>query len=387
MARFVPFRGIRYSGVDLQNVVAPPYDVINENRRRDLLARHPLSVLSIDMPEQDAAGYRSAASTLALWIEQGHLKIDSTPSFYLYRMDFFDERNQARHTVGVIGALELSEPAEGHILPHEQTTPKAKTDRLELLRATHTNTSAIWGLTPAKGLSELLPAEGAPAGEWIASDGVRHRYWPLTNHDQIESISALIETSPILIADGHHRFETSLNYRREHTEATHVMTFVVELSSDELTVQPIHRLIRGLPAGFDLASALERCFDLTECDAFASDLPAMMAANESLALLWKGHKWLMRPLPEAMAGVRDLDSSRLDRALEALPPHTLSFQHGVAHVEHELSNDQADAGVLLRPVPLDAIAAIARGGERMPPKSTYFHPKPSTGAVFMRVRD
>lgn len=370
----------------MQNVVAPPYDVINDNRRRDLLARHPLSVLSIDMPEQTAAGYESAAETLTAWLDQGHLTVDSTPSFYLYRMDFAGANDEPRHTVGVIGSLALSEPRDGFILPHEHTTPKAKTDRLELLRATRTNTSAIWGLTPSKGLSALLDTDEAPAGEWIASDGVRHRYWCLTSPERAAAISALIDRNPILIADGHHRFETSLNYRREHPDATHVMAFVVELSPHELNVQPIHRLVKGLPSGFDLAGALTAYFELTECGAFASDLPALMAASGSLALLWGGRNWLMRPRPEAMVGVRDLDSSRLDRALEALPPHSLSFQHGVNHIEHALINEQADAGVLLRPVPLDAIEAIAHGGERMPPKSTYFHPKPSTGAVFMRVR-
>jgi uncharacterized protein (DUF1015 family) len=279
------------------------------------------------------------------------------------------------------------------VLPHEQTTPKAKTDRLSLIRATKANLSPIWGLSPASGLTALLELDRAADAQWQASDSTQHRLWVVDDPATVARITEAIAGAPVLIADGHHRFEVSLQYRREQRAANgdrpgaydSVMAFVVELADDELTVLPIHRLIDGLPAGFAIADALAPYFTLQAIDFDASTIAHDMASARSLALLTADRAWLMMPRPEAMVGVRDLDSSRLDHALTSFPAHTLTYQHGIDHVSAAVRDGRADAGVLLRPVPLPQIEAIAHGGERMPPKSTFFNPKPSTGAVFMSV--
>jgi uncharacterized protein (DUF1015 family) len=276
------------------------------------------------------------------------------------------------------------------VLPHEHTTPKAKSDRLEMLRSCRANLSAIWGLSPAAGLTELL-TPSTPLGTWTGSDGTRHELGRIDDPERIAAIRARVAAAPIVIADGHHRYETSVAYRDERRAASAdgragpaelAMTFVVELVEDELTVLPIHRLLAGLPDGFDIEAALEPFFEIRPVAAIDATIAARMAEAGALCLVLPDGARLLVPRPATIAGTRDLDSSRLDLALAGLPAHQLSFQHGVDNVMARVRDGEANAGVLLRPVRVAQIAAIAEGGERMPPKSTYFHPKPSTGAVF-----
>jgi len=295
-----------------------------------------------------------------------------------------------RHTTGVIGALELSRPGEGDILPHEFTTPKAKSDRLDLLRSTTANLSPVWGLSPATGLTELLECTDEPLARFEA-DGVLHTVWRIADPSRVAAIAAAVASQPIVIADGHHRYETSLAYRDERRDAASdgsaggaeaVMCFVVELVDDELGVGPIHRLLSGLPEDLDLLAALEPFFSLEPFEITGSGTIRHLQQAGALALVTEDGAWLLHPRPEAMADARDLDSSRLDVALAALEGVSVVYQHGVDHVRTAVAKGDAQAGVLLRPVTVGQILEIAHGGERMPPKSTFFFPKPRTGLVF-----
>jgi uncharacterized protein (DUF1015 family) len=392
--RFEPFRGLRYNldRVEIGDVTAPPYDVLDDDDRAALLARHADNIVGVDLPRSDVGDpYQSAAAQLEAWRHDSVLVEDPEPCFFVYRMDFTDEAGAARHTTGVIGALELSPPGEGGILPHEHTTPKAKSDRLQLLQATGTQLSPIWGLSPAAGLSDLLEPGRPPVASWTDLDGVTHSLWVDDEPAHQREVSALVGTEPIVIADGHHRYETSLTYRDEQRAARGpgpydlVMTLVVELADDELTVLPIHRVITGLPSGFDIVGALAPFFDTSPVDVVDASISARMAEAGALALVTQTGNWLLTPKPAALASARDLDSSRLDVALASLPPHELAFQHGVDHVVAKVDKGEADAGVLLRPATVAQIVEIAHGGERMPPKTTFFHPKPRTGVVLRPV--
>jgi uncharacterized protein (DUF1015 family) len=392
--RFEPFAGLRYATeqLSLDDVVAPPYDVIDAERRAQLAARHRFNAVHVDLPVAHAhrSPYEVAAELFARWQRDGVLRRDPAEVFYTYRMIADDELGRPRRTTGIIGAMELSRPGEGHVLPHEHTTPKAKSDRLEMLRSCRANLSAIWGLSPARGLTALIEPS-SPLGSWTGSDGTRHELGRIDEAERIDAIRRLVASAPIVIADGHHRYETSLTYRDERRAADPhgdagpaelAMTFIVELVEDELTVLPIHRLIGGLPPGFDLEASLQPFFTVTDAGDVGPRVLDRMAEAGALCLVLADRARLLVPRPEVMAGARDLDSSRLDVALAALPEHDLSFQHGVEHVVARVRRGEAHAGVLLRPVRVEQIEAIAEGGERMPPKSTYFHPKPSTGAVF-----
>jgi len=391
--RFEPFIGIRFDTetLDPALVTAPPYDVISPTDRAALVASAPANVVRIDLPIDGDDPYGDAAQQFAQWRSEGVLVDDLQPSFTVYRMDAPDENGIIGHTTGVIGAMELTRPGEGDILPHEFTTPKAKSDRLDLLRSTRSNLSAVWGLSPARGLTALLESTEAPLCRFEA-DGVTHSVWRITDTARIDAIRAAIGSAPIVIADGHHRYETSLAYRDERRasegdggQADAVMTFVVELIEDELDVGPIHRLLSGLPEGFDLRAAFDPFFEI---EAFRfSDAPTIHRIQElgGLVLVLPGDAWLLRPRPETISASRDLDSSRLDLALASLPDHALVYQHGVEHIRSAVETGAAQAGVLLRPVTIDQIIEIAKGGEKMPPKSTFFAPKPRTGVVFRSI--
>ncbi|MHB1487494.1 MAG: DUF1015 family protein [Acidimicrobiales bacterium] len=396
MPRFEPFVGIRYRSERFHpdDVIAPPYDVIDGAERAELASRSPYNSVLLELPEDDAPTgrdrYQVATELFTQWQDEGVLVADAQPGFYGYRMIFAGPDGKERTTTGVIGALGLEPRSSGEVLPHEVTTPKAKTDRADLLRAVGANLSPIWGLTPAQGLADLA---GEPNGAITAVDaeGVTHELWPITNQARHAQISALVASAPVVIADGHHRYEVAMAHHADSPEpqavpgsgSGYVMALVVELAPEQLNVSAIHRLLSGLPDDFDLAEAISAFFDLEPSPPPDGEITARMEAAGALALVTPSQAWLMRPRPStSSAAAADLDSSRLDVALHALPHHEVRYQHGWDRVTATVSARQAQAGVLLRPASVAQVAATASGDVRMPAKTTYFHPKPRTGMVF-----
>ena len=267
MPLFAGFCGIRYADDDLSMVTAPPYDVIDDEERAALIARHPHNAVRIDLHREGEDPYAMAGTTFASWQRDGVLTTD-TPSLYLYRMSIDGES-----TLGVIGALGLEPPGTGDVLPHEHTTPKARSDRLDLLRATTANLSPIWGLSLAAGLSKLLEPEAATAlGRWSDGDGVEHELWRIDDDAVIGRIVDSVGSAPVVIADGHHRYETCLAFAAERADligATATLCYVVELAADQLTVRPIHRLLRGVTID-NLEDALRTEYELDVAEAHGS---------------------------------------------------------------------------------------------------------------------
>jgi uncharacterized protein (DUF1015 family) len=395
VARFQPFPGIRYdpTRVDLGRVISPPYDVIDDAQRAELAARDPHNAVRIDLPVDEGGRdrYEVARGLLAGWRESGLLVTDDRPTFTIYRMAYADDAGVPRHTTGVIGALELSPPGTD-ILPHEHTTPKARSDRLDMLRSCRANLSAIWGLSLAKGLTDLLPVDAEPTASVDDGEGVVHTVWVVDDPEACTAIAEAVAAQPVVIADGHHRYETSLAYRREREaadgdagDAAATLAFVVELVEDELTVRAIHRLIDGLPPGLDLVAALDPWFEAIGPPPAGVPVTAAMLEDGALCAVIPAGEVLLRPRPEALADARDLDTVRLDVALDALGEHSVHYQHGVDNVRAAVASGAAQAGVLVRPATVAQIEATAHGGERMPPKTTFFHPKLKTGLVFRDI--
>ena len=396
MARFEAFRGTTYVAdrVVADDVIAPPYDIVNPAERSELAARSPYNAIHVELPAEGEGldPYEHAASLFSRWHAEGAVTVAEEAGYYMYRMTFADEDGATRTTTGAFGALGLDPDQRGDVLPHEQTIPKDKRDRLSLLRAARTNFSPIWGLSIAEGFSEVCAAAvaAAPREPWRATDGdgVVHECWTVTEPAAISRISAVVAGAPVLIADGHHRYETACTYYAENPASAGtgaVLAFVVELAETQLSVRAIHRLLNGLDPKV-LPSLLERYFDPVPGPADPIALRDAMAAEGALGLITPEGSWLLRMKPALIeAATEDLDSSRLAYALTDLGITDVTYQHGAVLARDAVASGAAAAAVLLRPVTMRQIAATARGGFRMPPKSTFFHPKPRTGMVFREL--
>jgi uncharacterized protein (DUF1015 family) len=392
MPQFEPFGGWRYNParVRLDQVIAPPYDVVDSAERQRLTSRHSVNSIRVELPEPDLRNRRPArevaAQLLAAWREDGTLLVDP-PSLYPYRMT----TPAGRVTTGVIGALGVEEPGEStDVLPHEATLPKARSDRLELLQATRANLSPIWGLSRAAGLADLIDPEGRPVGDAVDDDGVRHQLWVDADPGRVSAIGAAVAGATLVIADGHHRYEVARAYREERRQATGeagpadlVMALVTELAPEQLEVGAIHRTVSGLPASTDVAEAFARWFDVVRAGDADDRTIGALTRSGALALVTRRGAWMLLARAEAVdAAGSDLDSSLVALALADLPPHDLAFPTAVETAVGSVRSGEAQAALLLRPVRVDQIAEWADARRVMPAKTSFFVPKPRTGMVF-----
>jgi uncharacterized protein (DUF1015 family) len=388
--RFEPFVALRYApSLPLDQVAAPPYDVLSDTDVDALLTRHPRNIVAIDVPrDEDGPGrYDDAAQRLAEWIGDGTLVRDDQPTFTLYRMRFTDEAGAARETVGVLGALEVVDEGAGGVLPHERTTPKAKTDRLDLTRATGTNLSPVWGLSLTAGLTDLLRDPGEMVGSCVDEQGVVHTVERVSEPGRVAAITEAVSRSPVLIADGHHRYAISRTFRDEvraqrgvGTGAELTLTYVAELVDDQLSIDAIHRLYQGTTAD-ELLAILAADFEHIEAGPVTSSFAADMIARDALCLVRPdGSGVWLTPKSSAFAGVRDLDGAYLEHSLRN---HDLdvSYQHGIRQVLDRVARGDAAVGILIRPTGIAEIRRTAEERLLMPPKSTFFTPKLRTGLV------
>jgi uncharacterized protein (DUF1015 family) len=409
---FLPFAGIRYdvarlagAPTDIGAVAAPPYDVIDEDDRAALEAADPHNSVRLILPRavDGFDPYEAAAATLTSWLDSGVLIGDAEPRFYLYGMEFEDEEGRLRHTHGVVGALALpGATSAGAVLPHERTLARAKSDRLALLRATRANLDPIWCLSLASDVSRLLERGGDDLAVCFDGDGVRHTLRALTDDADTSRIAAAVGEAPIVIADGHHRFETACAYRdelvtagKDDPGAARIMTLVVELAEEELQVRAIHRILTGLD-GFDLREALEATFVVTDAGTNTADgvsaLQARMRREGGLGLVDRAGLALVVPRADVLASaleavaepVRAVDATIFDIGVRPRLPERadIGYRSDAGVVAALVEKGAAEAAVLLRPVTVPQIREAAFAGVRMPEKTTYFYPKPRTGMVF-----
>jgi uncharacterized protein (DUF1015 family) len=393
--RFEPFPALRYSaGAEpLDLLVAPPYDVMSPDEVASHAARSVHNIVHVDVPAGGTDRYARAAALLRTWVAEGVLTRDEVPSYTLYRTRFTDAKGVDRDLVGIIGALEVVDDGAGGVLPHERTTPKASTDRLDLTRATRTNLSPVWGLSLAGGLTALLQAPGEFLGE-VTVDGVVHRVERVTSVKRIAEIGAAVVGHDVLIADGHHRYGVARMYRDEARDAAArtdeevdaaelTLAYVGELVAEQLSVEAIHRLYAGVDYA-ELEAALARSFDV---DALGPPTPATLAAMEAerfLVLVGPEGGRRLTPKPGAFNGVRALDGAWLEHALDGTAAE-VTYQHGLDEVLTAVDKGDAVGAVLIRPVSVAEIERTAREGLLMPPKSTFFTPKLRTGFVIREL--
>jgi uncharacterized protein (DUF1015 family) len=403
---FEPFAALRYrdAATRLPALSAPPYDVLSEDDRSRYASLDPHNIVHIDCPlDSDGPGrYDKASRDLASWRETGVLVRDAIPSFTLYRMSFTDEAGRSRKTVGVIGALEVVDVGAGGVLPHEQTTPKAKTDRLDLTRATQANLSPVWGLSLTAGLSELLRDPGEPMGSFVDEEGVTHSVERVTDPARIDAIRTAMDAQPVVIADGHHRYAISRIYRDEiraagtplAQAAGTTLTYVAELVAEQLSIAAIHRLVTNVDHR-RMSEILATCFTPIGEPGSENVSAVTLRRMEEEGCLCLVHADGSGTLYAAKAGVFDqvraLDSARLEHTIatagESLDSIGITYQHGVAEILNELRSGRAHCAILIRPVSLEEIRRTADEGLLMPPKSTFFTPKLRTGLVLRSLGD
>ena len=434
MPEIRPFRALRFDQTaipDLSRVVAPPYDVIDETQRQVFLNRHPANVVRLDLPgteQGDEADdrYRRAARTLAGWRSDGTLHKDPYPSVYVYEQTYVVPGTQVSRTQrGFFGRLCLEAFGEGSgVLPHERTLSGPREDRYKLLRATGVNTSPVVVLyddPEADGADALDAAtKGSAAVDVVDDDGVRHRLWALpADGEQVATVAPLIRAAssrPVTIADGHHRYETALRYRDERRMSRsceedpafdYILTLFLEATAQPLTVLPTHRILRGLGesgvtrllAGLDELFEVRRGVDAAELGR-TFDAIALADGGAGRFGLWtrSGGTILTAKrgafegsLPDGGAALEGLDVTLLATALDrlagvdeaAVAAGAVGYSKSASGAIRQVDDpsDDADAVFLLEPTPVAAISAVARNGDVMPQKSTYFYPKALTGLV------
>ena len=423
MAEFLPFHGLRYDceRVDLGTVLAPPYDVIKGTMRAELITRSEYNVVGVELPEGEGdAKYDSAARLLEAWVAKGILVRDD-PTFYVYEQEFqVPGSGEIRRRRGVLGALRLEEFGKG-VQPHEFTLSGPKEDRLKLLRATRTNTSPIFGLFADNDgwVTSLINNAYIehPLCEARDTEGVLHRLWHMDDDETVNAAVAALEDEPILIADGHHRYETALNYRNERREAAlaagqawtgaepenFVLMMIVSTLDEGLIVLPTHRLIKNVAAAkmASLVENLERYFEIEVLPMTGEATLPETSDTSCIGLHLPGQSYSLRLRPgQDHLVALDAERSTAYNALDVTVLHTLILQQqlGIGAAElaaggsvgytidateaiGKVEAGEYQAAFLLRPTPVEQVQQVAAAGDRMPQKSTYFYPKLITGLV------
>jgi uncharacterized protein (DUF1015 family) len=386
MPRVSPFQGLIYDerlAGPLDRVTAPPYDVISDARREELLAASPFSVVHLDLaegpldPAHPRSRYTRAAELLADWMARGILVHTPGSSFYAYEMTV-GTGGEERTVRGLLAAMDL-EPWGGSVVPHEGVMPGPVQDRLQLLRATRTHLSPIYGTItgPCEPLAELLAEHGARPAMLAVTDerGVTHRVWPVQGHDEV---AELLAPESLLIADGHHRYTTALAYRDERRAADgpgpwdRLPVLVVDAAAQRLSVLPFHRIQTAGPAPV----IGEAVADLGAALAAMSDDALRVA---SVTLEAGSPRYRVIELSGRPPAVRALHEG----PLRGVAPEDLRFVSDTALADAAVTTGEAVAAWLLPATTPARIRAIVEQGERLPQKSTYFWPKPRTGMVMM----
>jgi uncharacterized protein (DUF1015 family) len=419
MADVQPLRALHYDlgkAGPLDRLTAPPYDVIDAPARADLAGRSPYNVVEIDLPEGEDR-YERAAALLEEWKQDGILVQDAEPALWLLQQTYEMPDGSRRVRSGFFCKVRISDYGPGLIRPHERTHPAAKEDRLHLMQATKANLSPIFALYPdpdAAASSALESAARAdPWGEVTDADGTTHRIWRVDDPDAIARVQAAMADRELLIADGHHRYETARTYAEEiggEGEHRYVLMCLVSLSDPGLTILPTHRMVGGIDSDRRerLERLLERDFrsqpvELEELEpdpARNGELPVYgylddtgsralrleLTSSEPAEIALGGHSETYRRLDTAVLEKLVLEGALGMSADDISHERGLGYARNLEEVMAAVRSGRYDLAFLLRPTPVEQVRGVAEAGETMPPKSTYFYPKILTGLLFNPLR-
>lgn len=429
MVEIVPFNGLRYNeekSGPLSELIAPPYDVIRPNMQEELYTRNPYNVVRLILGKQfeddndSNSRYTRSARGFADWQSKDILKEDAEPSFYVYSQEYtFNE--QTNNRIGFFARVRLEDFDKGNICPHEMTLAKATKDRAQLIRACRANFSPVFGLfSDPKGTidGKLAKIIEQPFLTEIDEDSVTHRMWKVDDAETVQFLSESFKDKKVYIADGHHRYETSLAYHKEHgaevPDSAHVMMFLTNLDAQSLAIYPIHRQLK-YPTPFNrqtFIKQLEPYFNIESLPKgqTADQLTALLekAGQEGVAFcsyLGQGDALLLRLKDiENIVPLMESDSNDL-KILDVYQLHTLVLrklfgidtrkpehqQYITYNVRTAESMANVDTGTFdlvffMNSTRMDQVRKLAEKGIRLPQKATYFYPKLLSGLVINQFR-
>ena len=418
----IPFQGIRYDQSvigDIARVVCPPYDVITLEQQRLYYERSDYNAIRLEFPEPTSDRYQRAAITFQEWLEHGILRCDDVPSYYLHehRFQYLGARKARR---GLLARVRL-EPWGSGIHPHEETSSRDKSDRLQLMQACRANFSPLFSLYHDSGrrvatvLSEACRARpvietsvSSPStGEGSGEGTEAHTLWAITDSGIKQELSQLLSSRPLYIADGHHRYETALNYQQERAQEkyvtgreafNYVMMELLEFSDPGLVVLPLHRLVRNIPPS-SLVGLVDRLRDFFAVEPVTSvtgrwDLPTdsclgILGLQSGPLVVLKKRQDVsfegMMPGNRSQAyrdfGVSILNHVILDKVLSGAEHMEVAYTADLREAQEQIREGEYQLAFLLQPPQPEILGAVADAQDRMPRKSTYFYPKLPTGLV------
>ncbi len=408
MAEIIPFRGFLYdiSKVSIEDVLAPPYDIITPEGRESLYTRSPHNIVRIDFGKEDPGDnetenkYTRARKCLDVWIKDGILIRSDKPSIYAYEVTYTiqDVRKRLR---GFLCLLKLEELGNGSVYPHECTHSEPKQDRLNLLRTCQASTSPIFSLykSSADGISNILSriAQMRPYLQTTDLSGNLHRLWQIDDVEEIEVVRQELADKPIFIADGHHRYESSLEYAREMSLKKtspsdrklydYILAFLANMMDEGVTILPSHRLVKEIPE--DMDELLSKYFE-SETIADDFDIRRKLSGRKNAfgffrkqETVWHILTYRGRNLSEVHPDLREIDVIILDEVIfkKILTNPEIGYEMDVAKALDQVNDGTYAAAFFLNPTQVKDIEKSALSSTRMPAKSTYFYPKLLTGLV------
>lgn len=420
MAEIKAFGALRFTekAGDISELCCPPYDIISEEQRLGYIAKNEHNIIRLELPREGENPYGTAADVLKSWERDGVIACDEKEGVYIYE-EKFSVKGQNYAFKGIICRVKIEEFSKGVVLPHEETLSKAKQDRFNLFDATMCNFSQIYSLykdeqgDTSKLISDLSKRDADQS--FTDADGVTHSLWSVYDKEAINTLVAQFAPRKLYIADGHHRYETSLNFRNHLRETgravegdacDYVMMMLVDLDDKGLVVFPTHRIVRDLDR-FDAGEILDKCGDYFNIDMLggADEIQPMLdqkyADGKKAVVMYSGDKIAlmtlksMSPLesmfPNASEALRGLDvtvlhSLILERVLK-IDKENMANQINLTYTRDRqealdwVNGGKANCCFIMNPTRVSEISAVATAGGKMPQKSTYFYPKLITGLV------
>jgi len=408
MAEIIPFRGFLYdvSRISIEDVLAPPYDIITPGGRESLYTKSPYNIVRIDFGKEEPGDdetenkYTRAKRCFDAWVKDGILIHSDKPSFYVYEV-LYTIQNRRMRLRGFLCLVKLEELGRGSVYPHECTHSEPKQDRLNLLRACEASTSPIFSLyrSSADGISNILSRITLTRPYLQAADpsGDLHRLWQIDHAEDIEIIKQELAGKPVFIADGHHRYETSFEYSREmsakKTSASdrksydYTLTFLANMMDEGITILPTHRLIKEIPGDIDRmllkdfeVEAIANDFDIRRKLSGRKNAFGFFRTRERV---WHLLTYRGRNLSEVHPDLRETDVIILHETIfrKILMNADIGYEMDIARALDQVNHGEYAAAFFLNPTRVEDIEKSALSSMRMPPKSTYFYPKLLTGLV------